>query len=299
MADLTIPQFYPTEFDRVWQDVLQQKDSRLMPTVTRSDFSGKKKAYNLITTRTAQPISTRKGTTPDGEFDGSKYWITQLPYELVTTFDEWDSVFLGQIVLPTSEEVRAHAQGFNRRIDSTIISALGGTRYIGEDGTTSDILPSGQSIAVDYVESGSTANSGLTVAKLRRAAKIMNEDEVPKEGRYIAVTAQELQDLLRTTEVTSADYNTVRALVDGAIDTFMGFKFVHTELLDVNSGTDVTTCFAWHRDYVKFSMHGLRAYMDVLPERRHALQIRTTAMMGAVRVQNEGVVRIYCDRSPA
>jgi hypothetical protein len=39
--------------------------------------------------------------------------------------------------------------------------------------------------------------------------------------------------------------------------------------------------------------------MDILPERRHSLQLRTTAMFGAVRVQNEFVVRIYCDRSPA
>ncbi len=296
---LTIPEFYPNQFDSTWQQELQQPDSRLLPAVTRADFTGKKKAFNLITARTANKITTRKGNTPDGEFDGNKYWLTQSPYELPTTFDEWDQTYLGQIILPTSEEFQAHRQAFNRAIDDAIIDAFDGTRYIGEDGTTPDTFPGGQSIAVDYVESGSTANSGLTIAKLRRVVKIMDEDEVPVSDRFIAVTAQEKQDLLRTTEVTNADYNTVRALASGQIDTFLGLKFIHTERLPINAGTDVTSVFAWHKSGIKFSMHGLKAYMDVLPTRRHALQLRTTAMFGSVRVQNEYVVRVYCDRSPA
>jgi hypothetical protein len=296
---LIIPEFYPNQFDSTWQQELQQPDSRLLPAVTRADFTGKKKAFNLITARTASKITVRKGATPDNDFEGNKYWLSQVPYELATTFDEYDEAYLGQIILPTSEEFQAHRNAFNRAIDDSIIDAFDGTRYIGEDGTTPDTFPSGQSIAVDYVESGSTANSGLTIAKLRRAAKIMDEDEVPAGDRYIAVTAQEKQDLLRTTEVTNADYNTVRALASNQIDTFLGFKFIHTERLPINTSTDVTSVFAWHKNGLKFAMSNLKAYMDILPERRHSLQLRTTAMFGAVRVQNEFVVRIYCDRSPA
>ena len=296
---LIIPEFYPNQFDSTWQQELQQPDSRLLPAVTRADFTGKKKAFNLITARTAEKITVRKGATPDNDFEGNKYWLSQVPYELATTFDEYDEAYLGQIILPTSEEFQAHRNAFNRAIDDSIIDSFDGTRYIGEDGTTSNTFPSGQSIAVDYVESGSAANSGLTIAKLRRAAKIMDEDEVPAGDRYIAVTAQEKQDLLRTTEVTNADYNTVRALASNQIDTFLGFKFIHTERLPVNSSTDVTSVFAWHKNGLKFAMSNLKAYMDILPERRHSLQLRTTAMFGAVRVQNEFVVRIYCDRSPA
>lgn len=296
---LTIPEFYPNQFDSTWKQELQQSDSRLMNAVTRADFTGKKKAFNLITTREAEPVLVRKGTTPDGDFDGNKYWLTQSPYQKVTTFDEWDEAYLGQIILPTSEEFQAHRSAFNRSMDDVIISAFDGTRYIGEDGTTADTFPSGQSIAVDYVESGSTANSGLTIGKLRQAKQVMDENEVPDGDRFIAVTAQEVQDLLRTTEVTSSDFNTVRALASGQLDSFLGFKFIRTERLPINSGTDVTSVFAWHKSGVKFAMNGIKAYMDILPTRTHSLQLRTTAMFGAVRVQNEYVVRVYCDRSPA
>lgn len=296
---LTIPEFYPNQFDSAWKQELQQSDSRLLSAVTRADFTGKKKAFNLITPRSAEKILARKGTTPDGDFDGNKYWLTQSPYQLVTTFDEWDETYLGQIILPTSEEFQAHRSGFNRSIDDVIIESFDATRYIGEDGTTADSFPGGQSIAVNYVETGSPANSGLTIGKLRAAKQTMDENEVPDGDRYIAVTAQEVQDLLRTTEVTSADFNTVRALASGQLDTFLGFKFIRTERLPINTSTDVTSVFAWHKSGLKFSMHGLKAYMDVLPTRTHSLQLRTTAMFGAVRCQNQYVVRVYCDRSPA
>jgi len=296
---LTIPQFYPDQFDSAWKQELQQSDSRLLNAVTRADFTGKRKAFNLITAREAELVSVRKGDTPDGEFDGNKYWLTQRPYQKVTTFDEFDDAFLGQIILPTSEEFGAHRAAFNRTMDDVIIAAFDETRYIGEDGTTSDAFPGGQSIAVDYVESGSAANSGLTIAKLRAVKKTMDEAEVPDGDRFIAVTAQEVQDLLKTTEVTSSDFNTVRALASGQVDSFLGLKFIRTERLPINSGTDITSVFAWHKSGVKFAMNGIKAYMDILPTRTHALQLRTTAMFGAVRCQNEYVVRVYCDRSPA
>lgn len=38
-------------------------------------------------------------------------------------------------------------------------------------------------------------------------------------------------NLLRETEVSSYDFNNVKALVEGKIDTFMGFKFIRTQRL--------------------------------------------------------------------
>lgn len=303
MANLDIDQFYPTQFETTWKDVLQQKESRLLSRVMRDDFSGKNKLFNLVSDSEMTAVTTRKGDTPDGDFDGLKYNLIQAAYEKVTTFDEWDQMKLGQIVLPTSETMRQHVQAANRRIDKTIIAALGGTRYIGEDGATPDVLPSAQKIAVDYTEVGSPTNSGLTIAKLRAASSLLNAAEVPEEGRVFVYSHKELDNLLRTTEITSADYNTIRALQSGSVDTFMGFKFIRIEEkggIPVGViGSDITSCYAYHPEGVKFSMHGLKAYMDVLPTRRHALQVRTTCQLGAVRVQNEYVVEVACDRSPA
>ena len=297
----TIDTFYPTMFQTSFDQVLQQMDSRLLGSITRADFTGKKKWFNLLNDSEAQDILTRKGDTPDGEFDGSKYWLTQRPKEKVTTFDEWDKHFLGTIVLPTSDEVQSHAMAFNRATDDVIISAFDATRYIGEDGTTTDSFPAGQSIASNYVETGSDTPSGMTLAKLRRAKYLMDVSEVPDSERYIVIGAQQEQDLLRDTNLTSADFNTVKALVDGKVDTFLGFKFLKSQRLPVGtvSGVaDIRSCFAFHKSAIKFAMSDRQTRMDILPQRRHALQIRSTMMLGAVRTENEKVVRIYSDETP-
>lgn len=293
-----IPTFFPTEFATSWEPLLGQRDTYLLPYVTRSDFKGKKKWWNQTGTASMQPVLNRKQTTRDGEFSGSKYWMTQNPYDCVTTFDEFDEHYLGSIVLPTSEEVAEHAVAANKKIDDIIVAAFDATRYIGEDGTTTDAFPAGQSIAKDYVESGSTANSGLTIGKLRRAKYLMDISEVPKSDRFIAAGAQQVQDLLRTTEVTSHDYNTVKALASGDIDTFLGFKFVDSQRLTEDTSTDVRSVIAWHKSAIKFAMGERKVHMDILETKSHALQIRTVMMAGAVRTENERVVRIYCDESP-
>lgn len=296
-----IDTFYPVTFQTSFDQALQQMDARLLNAVTRADFTGKKKWFNLLNDSEAQDILTRKGDTPDGEFDGSKYWLTQRPKEKVTTFDEWDKHFLGSIVLPTSDEVQSHAMAFNRAIDDVLIASLDATRYIGEDGTTTDAFPAGQSIASNYVETGSPAQSGMTLGKLRRAKYLMDVSEVPDSERYIVFGAQEEQDLLRDSTLTSADFNTVKALVDGNVGTFLGFKFLKSQRLPigtVSTVADIRSCFAFHKSAIKFAMSDRQTRMDVLPQRRHALQIRSTMMLGAVRTENEKVVRIYCDETP-
>jgi len=294
----TIDTFYPIEFERSFSQALQQMDSRLLASVTRADFTGKKKSFNLINDSEAQDVLVRKGDTPDGEFDGSKYWLTQRPKEKVTVFDEFDKHFLGSIVLPTSDEVQSHAMAFNRAIDDVIISAFDATRYIGEDGTTSDAFDTNYSLASTYVENGTSAASGLTIGKLRRAKYLMDLAEVPNADRMLVCGAQQVQDLLRTTEVTSEDYSSVKALVSGQVDTFLGFKFLSSQRLARNTSTDIRSVFAFHKSAIKFAMSDRKVQMDILPTRRHALQIRSTMMLGAVRTENEKVVRIYCDESP-
>lgn len=294
----SIPDFYPDQFSTNWQDRLQQDGSILESFVDRSDFTGERKKFNLVTAFEAQEISSRLEETPVVEFAGSEYWLYQAPCHVPTWFDKYDQHFLGQVVLPTSDTVRGHAKELGRKIDDAIISAFFATRYIGAAGTTTDPFPSSQEVAVDYVETGTAANSGLTIAKLRRAAKKLNEAQVPMTDRHISVTAQELEDLLRTTEITNADFNTVRALVNGNIDTFMGFKFHHCERLPMTASNGITSVPVWHKTGIKLAIGERGTSMNTIPQRNDALLIRSHLMRGAVRTENEKVVRILCDREP-
>lgn len=68
-------------------------------------------------------------------------------------------------------------------------------------------------------------NTGLNVDKLRRASRLLTANGVPESGRHILVNATQREVLLGTTQATSSDYASVKALVQGDIDTFVGFRF--------------------------------------------------------------------------
>lgn len=289
---LTIDQFFPTQYQTNVDLAVQQYVSKIQNAVTRADFVGQKKAFNLMNSLSAVAIVSRKQATPNNDVSLEKYWLTQTPYEVTETFDENDDFFLSQIVLPTSEAVQSFAASFNRTIDDTIIAAANGTRYIGETGVTTDALPSGQKVAVDYVEAGSAVSSGLTIGKLRQASYLLDSNNVPEDERYIVIGPAQKRDLLRAGEIGDADYNTVRALVNAEIDTFMGFKFIHSTRLTTGGGS--RKVLAFHKNGIKLSVGKKASYMDIRPDLRHSLTVRSVMNLGAVRTENERVVEIAC-----
>jgi hypothetical protein len=293
-----IPQYFTTEFTSNWEHLLQQKVSKLREFVSVESVRGKEKTFNQMAAVEMTRITSRAADTTIQDVALAKRWLRPYPYEHATLFDEWDAEYLGEVSLPQSETVANHAMAYMRTCDKTIIDAALGNAYTGETGVTPTALPAGQKVAVDYVETGSTANSGLTIAKLRQASYLLNDAEVDdSDPRIIVVSAKQLQDLLRTTEVISADYNSVKALVQGQLDTFMGFKFrrVASSLLPYNSSTGVRTCFAYVRSGLKLADAGRKVHVDIRADKSHALQIRTVASLGATRMEEKKVVEIAAD----
>ena len=296
-----IPAHFTTQFDAVWQHLCQQKLQKLREYVMIDTVRGKEKSYNQFGPLDFQPVTVRAGDTRITDGVGAKRWLRPYPFDLANLYDEWDETFLGDVVLPQSDTVEAHGYGYGRLLDRTAINAALGTAYTGETGVTPVTLPAGQQIGVNFVETGATANSGLTIGKLRQAKFLLDDAEVDEEEtRVCACGAKQLQDLLRTTEVTSSDYNTVRALVEGKVDTFLGFRFrrVSSSFLPYNAGTDVRTVPVWAKSGIKLSDSGRRVHIDIRVDKSHALQIRSVAAVGATRMEEVKVVAIDCDQSP-
>lgn len=300
----TIPDHYQTEFATNFDHGVQQKMSRLKETVQTDTIKGKEKRYNRLEASEWRPITVRKGvTTPQAE-ETALRWVRLLGYDNCHWKDEFDDDLLGDIVLPNSELMQNHVMGYGRLLDRVTLEAALGTAYTGAAGTTATILPTSTDtnvVAVDYVESGSAANSGLTVAKLRRAKYLLDNNLDPEdesgEVRTIAVRAKQLDDLLRTTEVTSADFNTVKALVDGKIDTFLGFKFKRTKQVSVSSG-DIAECVAYTRSSMRVVNGRNKSKLSILDTQNESIQARSACLLGAVRYWEEGVIKVRCDQSP-
>jgi hypothetical protein len=292
-----IPEHYTTQFDANWKHLVQQKNSKLREYVTLDSIQGKEKSYNQLDVASMALITDRSADTRISEQAMAKRWIRPQQYDTAKLVDEFDEQLLGEVVLPTSPIVQSHGAAYARTCDQVILNALGGVAYTGPTGTTATALPASQQIAVNFVESGAAANSGLTIGKLRAAKFILDSSEVDEEEeRIIVVSAKQLQDLLKTTEATSADYNTVRALVDGTLNTFMGFKFRRSQLLPL--ATDVRSCYVYVKSGIILAERGLKTHMDVRSDLSHSLQIRSVASLAAVRMEEKKVVEIACDEAP-
>jgi len=149
------------------------------------------------------------------------------------------------------------------------------------------------------VESGTATNSNMTIGKLRIARKQLQTYEAGGMGEgtlFCVMGPSQLQALLRTTEVTSSDYNTVKALVNGEINTFLGINFIISNLLTVAS--NIRDCFVWEREGMLLAM-GSEIAVDVGPRRdkRNSTQVYVSGSFGSVRMWEEKVCRIKCDET--
>ena len=181
-----------------------------------------------------------------------------------------------------------------RALDEVIVDAVRGTSFTGENGSTSVTLPVGQKIVA--------GGTGLTIAKLIAAKKLLDTADIDGEGRFIAVTSAQLADLLNTTQVTSTDYNSVKALVQGELETFLGFSFVRVDglridgskILPILTATD-RACVAWQRDQVVLGLGAQpSARITERADKNYSTQVFYSMSAGATRMQEVGVVEIAC-----
>jgi hypothetical protein len=138
----------------------------------------------------------------------------------------------------------------------------------------------------------------LTVATLRAGCTKINRYGVPMGDRTFIHTAQMLDDLLATTEVTSSDYNSVKTLVNGELNTFLGLKFImiseNREEGGLPQGTTANDRigFIYHKDAVGFALgQNVETSMDWVAE-KGAWLVGGDFSAGAVVIDDQGVVGV-------
>lgn len=202
----------------------QQKGSRIGGLVRNESFTGKAEFFDRLGLATAQDKTGRNTDTPNLDIAHSRRMVTSITREWGTLVDRKDK--LQNIHNPESEYSVAAQNALGRKMDLVLVEAGLGTAKTGEDGSSSTKLGTAQQVACV----ASSAIDYMNVQGLRKAKKIMDAAEAVG-SRYIFMGADGFDSLLGSTLVTSADYNTVRALVMGEIDTFLGFKFIHSEVI--------------------------------------------------------------------
>jgi hypothetical protein len=180
-----------------------------------------------------------------------------------------------------NELVQVLGNAIGRRQDQLIIAAL---------------QNSSTSLTVSNDIGG--ADTNLNVAKLREAKGLLDKNNVPPTDRHILIHSNGLKSLLSETAVTSSDFNTVKALVNGDINTFLGFTFHvigdRSEGGLAIDGSNDRTCFAFHKDAIGYG-EGIapKTEINYIPEKTSWL-VSGMISAGAGTIDAEGIVSIVC-----
>lgn len=283
----TITEAFIQQFNRNVYILSQQRGSKLRGKLRTEMVKAKTAFFDRLAPVAVQRKISRHQDTPLVEQIHSRRAVALEDWVGADLIDDEDKIRM--LINPDSLYAQNFARGMGRQMDISIVAAFIATATTGQFGTTTAVFPSGNTIA-----SGGT---GLTIGKVRNIKRVMDSADVIEEGRVAVVSAQAMEDLLEQTEVTSSDYNTVKALVQGTIEgnTWHGFEWVRLsdDILPIDGSLD-RSCFFYQRDAMALAVGmDLRTEMDRRPDKMNALQVMVRASFNAVRIDDEAVYRQY------
>jgi hypothetical protein len=270
------------------QMLSQQMGSLLRDAVRNESVVGKDAYFDQIGKVTAILKTSRHSDTPQIDTPHSRRRVSLADYEFADLIDQQDKVRL--LIDPTSSYAKAAAYAMGRAMDDVIIAAALGTANTGVSGGTPVTFPAGNIVAANL------GGTGMNIEKLASAKQILDAGDVdPSIKRHIIVSPQEIADLLNTTTVTSSDFNTVKALVHGEIDSFMGFKF-HVSNRLVDNGAANTQCIAFAEDGILLGVgKDVTARIDERADKSYATQVYYCQTIGATRMEEAKVVSVLAN----
>jgi hypothetical protein len=272
------------------QHLVQQDGSKLRGAVREEAVTGKNAFFEQIGATAAQRRTSRHADTPRVDTPHARRRVSLEDFDWADLIDNEDKVRM--LIDPTSDYARAAAMAMGRAMDEVLIDAALGTAYTGVSGSTT---VAGQT----PIAAGAT---GLSLAKLLSAKETMDGDDVAESGRVIVCTADQITDLLNTTEVQSADFNTVKALARGEVDTFLGFRFIPvngkridgSKLVPVD-GSSNRRCFAFQGDGLLLGVGAdMTTKISERADKNYATQVFCSMSIGATRMEEARVLEILC-----
>lgn len=300
--------------------VAQQEGSRLRNAVqVEAGKVGEEYFMDRIGKVTAQKVTSRHADSPLIETPHERRRITPVDYNWGDLVDSYDML---RVIIsdPASAYMTTGGMALGRAIDEEILEAAYGTAYLGKDGSTnaewatndSEVGSDVNIVAVNSATNGdSAADTGLTLGKLIEARGRLMKNEVIRynEGGvsdlFIVCTADQIENLLATTEVQSSDYNMIRALVEGQVHHFMGFNFIQTQLVPSKTASGqggstptVDRVLAFQRNAL-----GLCLWKDIAgriterADKRFSLYTFAEMTIGATRLDEKRMVEIECKQA--
>lgn len=272
--------------------LFQQKGAKLRGLHRTESGTGKEYYFERLSPTAAVKRTVRHSDTPLVNSQHSRRKVTAVDFEWADLVDQQDK--LRMIIQPESEYAINAAKALGRAFDDELIAAFDGSAWTGEDGTTE------VTFANDYrtTRSGSAGDWDFSAAAVGTNNILdlktdMDTGEVDDDGRFIVVSPEFLNQLLKNTTnpAASSDYNTIRALVRGDIDAWVGYIWKKSNRLP-SPAANMRYGYAWHVSTMGVYMQKeISGRMDPRVDKSYSTQVYASGTWGATRVQGEGVLR--------
>lgn len=286
---------YTTQFTSNVQLLLQQTQSKVSPYVSSGNHVGKMASpVNQVGVVQMKAPSGRFSPITRQDPEMVRRWVMPVDKDAAIYIDRFDQ--LKTIVDPQSSEVQAMVAAANREYDDRCLNAFFATAYIGVDEsnlTTEAFDTTNCRVSQSF---GASGNTGLTVAKLIEAKRILMhfENDLDSDPVTMIITSKQVSDLLNQAQVVSSDFNPNPVLVNGKLTQFLGINIVQSERVPWASNVRSVPMF------VKSGMH-LGRWMDIsidISQRKDLTgqpwQIYGMMSSGATRLENGKVIEIQC-----
>ena len=299
---MSLPSTIDTAFTQQYGSMLyilsQQRKSKFVSKVRVETVRGAKDAYfDRLGQAEVEQIVTRHPETPLNEIPNSRRRVTMTDAHTNALIDHQDQ--LKMLINPENPYAQQQASALGREMDDRIITAAFGSAAAGVDGTTS-VAFKDESVGINgdgTITTLGTLPAVTTVAdmslnKILTMLRIFNDLDVDADlAKYWCTTPKDLEDMLNITELTSSDYATVKALVEGKIGYFSGFKFFWSTRLPLDAATETgSRNLAWCSDGIIYgSAETITNRISELPTLSYTNQVYSRISCGAVRMDGDKV----------
>ena len=206
--------------------------------------------------------------------------------QTVATLENWNApeytdIFDQQEVNFDEKQELANvvAGALGRRTDQLVIDAL--------DASTPDA-------------SDITVATNLTVAELVSASVALRDQGVPMSERFAAIESNGLGGLLNDTNATSEDFNSIKALVRGDVQSFVGFTFNVIETRTeggLTEAANIVDSWFYHRATIGLAIgFDMKTSIDWIADRT-AWLTNGILKAGSVVRDTGGLVKVQYDKT--
>ena len=303
MLPITIDTAFKRTYSNTFEYVFQQMQSELRGTVRNEFQEGEMKLWDFVGPTSVQWDLPRNSDTPNIPTPYTRRKAVLHRANWGEYIDTWDKIKM--LKDPTSDTIKMAVGALNRAIDERILMAAYATAYTGKDGDVAvnpydvgecRLIESSGAVVTAGSNFSNQTSTGLTLAKIATIGELMDDASVPKEDRVIVANVAQKWYLLGSTKVGIYDYNSVKALTNGEIGDYLGFryKWLPSDRFTVdstNTSYPAYQCCAYQKSAMLLAMNkDVTTTVDTIPQKTNSVLAQAEMFVGAVRLQGPGVI---------